>query len=69
MFQPAGRDVGSGFLPFENGDLVAQNLHRLFEFRNAVLLRVDYREQRLDQRGPLLGRNFRKWWESIRHDS
>ena len=69
LFQPAGSDLRPGFLPFENCDLVAQPLNGLFEFANAVLLRVDYREQRFHQRRPLLRRNIRKCRESIRHTS
>ena len=56
-------------MTFEDGDLVTELLHGLFEFANPVLLRTDDGEQRLDQRCPLLRWNVRKWGQSIRHTS
>jgi len=50
-FEAAGGDHRSRFLPFAEGDLVAQLLDGLLQLGKALLLGVDDRQQRLDERG------------------
>jgi hypothetical protein len=69
LFKAAGRDLRPRLLTLEDGDLVAELPHGLFESANPILLRMDYGEQRFDQRCALLRWNVREWRESIRHTS
>ncbi len=56
-FEPAGCDLRTRFLPFENRNLITQLLHRLFQLLDALLLEVNNRQQTLDKPRPLRGRN------------
>ena len=69
LFQAAGCDLRPRLLSFEDGDFIAQLLHGIFKFTNPVLLRANDREQRFDQRCPLVRWNFRMCRESVRHAS